>query len=196
MPAHHRRQTASGPAPVDHQVLRVPVDPHVTPDGALHQHSEGFVAPAPGHCGELQGARVTASAAARVDLIVVPFIVRPLPWPPSAAAPSTCRRAPRAWAFESGSLPAWRGEGGNTTEALLKTAPEKVSPSRTPHVQALETIARTGSRSEGFEVREAHRNPIRLRIANYPSDQRKECTISSAIGEDCDLFGPNCNLSW
>src|SRR5215831_7097860 len=28
----------------------------------------------------------------------------------------------------------------------------------------------------GFEVREAHRDPIRLRAANYSSDQRKECT--------------------
>src|SRR5215472_7167126 len=28
----------------------------------------------------------------------------------------------------------------------------------------------------GFEVREAHRDPIRLREANYPSDQQKEST--------------------
>ena len=32
----------------------------------------------------------------------------------------------------------------------------------------------------GFEVREAHRDPKRLRGANYPSDQRKECTTEDA----------------
>ena len=31
----------------------------------------------------------------------------------------------------------------------------------------------------GFEVREAHRDPIRLRVPNYPSDQRKECTTAA-----------------
>src|SRR5215470_20333131 len=47
----------------------------------------------------------------------------------------------------------------------------------------------------GFEVREAHRDPIRLRAAKYPSDQRKECTIGGLAARYCHLTRPNCHLT-
>src|SRR5262249_28049330 len=47
----------------------------------------------------------------------------------------------------------------------------------------------------GFEVREAHRDPIRLRAANYLPDRQKECTTKTPERLRCHHYGLECNHS-
>src|SRR5215471_3592542 len=47
----------------------------------------------------------------------------------------------------------------------------------------------------GFEVREAHRDPIRLRDAKCLSTQRPECTTSVPSARSCGLTRPNRHLT-
>ncbi len=62
----------------------------------------------------------------------------------------------------------------------------------TPSEEAHESLRRTSSRSAGFEVREAHRDPRRFRSANYATNRRWECTTTRPMPPECHQ---DCNHS-